>query len=97
MMDVDGDDEDGKMAAAVSTPVTVAKPKAHLFSPTTIGSRTVVHGSTTAGTAFRLPDGRWMDSKNTLQSFDVAAAAAAAAVRPPHIDGWQPQLEPHPP
>ena len=53
VMDVDGDDDDGKMVAAVSTPVTVAKPKAHLFSPTTIGSRTVVHGSTTAGTAFR--------------------------------------------
>ena len=47
-MDVDGDDEDGKMVAAISTPVTVAEPKAHLFSPTT-----VVHGSTTAGTAFR--------------------------------------------
>ena len=70
-MDVDDDDDDGKMVAAVSTPVTVAEPKAHLCSPTR---------STTAGTAFRLPDGRWMDSKNTLQSFDVAAAAA----RPPH-------------
>ena len=71
VMDVDDDDDDGKMVAAVSTPVTVAEPKAHLCSPTR---------STTAGTAFRLPDGRWMDSKNTLQSFDVAAAAA----RPPH-------------
>ena len=83
---VDGDEHDVVVTkrvdtAVVSTTRTTSSKASTTPMNVSAGSRVGVAARTAVPKAFHLPDGRIMDGKNTLQSFDVATPAVSSSTQ----------------